>query len=39
VTETYRKEEVRSDCIRVRQHTAEKVISAPSGTLIKTGFA
>ena len=39
VTETYRKEDIRSDCIRVRTHTTEKVISAPSGTLIATQWA
>jgi len=39
VTETYRKEEIRSDCVRVRQHTAEKVISQPAGTLIGTQWA
>lgn len=39
VTETYRREDVRSDVIRVRQSTTEKVISAPSGTLIVTQFA
>lgn len=39
VTETYRSEQNRSDVIRVRQHTDEKVISAPSGTLIATSYA
>ena len=39
VTETYRSETNRSDVIRVRQHTSEKVISAPSGTLIATSYA
>ncbi len=39
VTETYRKEDIRSDCIRVRQHTDEKVISTPSGTLIGTQYS
>lgn len=39
VTETYRSEQNRSDVIRVRQHTAEKVISAPSGTLITTSYS
>jgi hypothetical protein len=39
VTETYRSEQNRSDVIRVRMHTSEKVISAPSGTLITTNFA
>ena len=37
--QTYRKEDIRSDCIRVRTHTTEKVISAPSGTLIATQWA
>lgn len=36
VTETYRAETNRSDVIRVRQHTDEKVVSAPAGTLIGT---
>jgi hypothetical protein len=39
VTETYRNEAIRCDTIRVRTHTTEKVISAPSGTLITTQFA
>jgi hypothetical protein len=39
VTETYRKEDIRSDCVRVRQHTAEKVISTPSGTLVTTSYS
>jgi hypothetical protein len=37
VTETYRSEQNRSDVIRVRTHTDEKIISSPSGTLIGTG--
>lgn len=36
VTETFRDELRRSDIIRVRTHTAEKVISKPCGTLITT---
>lgn len=36
VTETYRSEQNRSDVIRVRQHTDEKVINTPAGTLIGT---
>ena len=36
VTETYRSEQNRSDVIRVRQHTDEKIVSTPSGTLIGT---
>ncbi|EIQ01054.1 hypothetical protein OpiT1DRAFT_05618 [Opitutaceae bacterium TAV1] len=39
VTETYRKEAIRSDCIRVRSNTDEKVISKPAGTLIATQWA
>jgi len=39
VTETYRNESIRSDVIRVRTHTDEKVISTPSGTLITTNYA
>jgi hypothetical protein len=39
VTETYRKEAVRSDCIRVRSNTDEKVVSKPAGTLITTQWA
>jgi hypothetical protein len=36
--ETYRVEEKKSDCIRVFQHTDEKVVSVPAGTLIETGW-
>lgn len=39
VTETYRDELHRSDKVRVRTHTAEKVINPAAGTLITTGFA
>lgn len=39
VVETYRDEQRRSDVVRVRQHTDEKVINENSGTLIKTNFA
>lgn len=39
VTETYRDESHRSDVIRVRTHSDEKVISTPSGTLIATQWA
>jgi hypothetical protein len=39
VTETYRKEDIRSDVVRVRSNTAEKVISARSGTLVTTQYA
>ncbi|MDR1282387.1 MAG: hypothetical protein LBK99_16430 [Opitutaceae bacterium] len=38
VTETYRDEKIRSDIVRVRQHTDEKVVSQPCGTLIETGW-
>jgi len=37
--ETYRDEPRRSDVIRVRQHTDEKVINENSGTLVTTGYA
>lgn len=36
VTETYRNETRRSDMVRVRQHTTEKVIDETSGELIAT---
>jgi hypothetical protein len=39
VTETYRNEQIRSDVIRVRSNTDEKIVSARSGTLIATQFA
>lgn len=39
VTETYRDEQRRSDMVRVRQHTAEKVIDTNAGRLIQTSFA
>jgi len=39
VSETYRKEDIRSDVIRVRSNTDEKVISPRSGTLITTQYA
>jgi len=38
VVETYRDEPRRSDVIRVRQHTDEKVINENAGTLITTGY-
>lgn len=38
VTETYRDEGHRSDVVRVRTHTAEKVINPAAGTLVTTGF-
>lgn len=39
VTETYRKEDIRSDVIRVRSNLDEKVVSPRSGTLITTQYA
>ena len=39
VTETYREEAKRSDIVRVRQHTTEKVIDANCGTLIATQYS
>ena len=39
VTETYRDENRRSNVVRVRQHTDEKVINPNSGRLITTQFA
>lgn len=39
VVETYRDEPRRSDIVRVRQHTDEKVINECAGTLIGTQFA
>lgn len=39
VTETYRDDKRRSDMVRVRQHTDEKVIDPNSGRLITTNFA
>jgi hypothetical protein len=39
VTESYRDEKRRSDMVRVRQHTDEKVIDASAGTLITTQWA
>lgn len=39
VTETYRDEKRRSDMIRVRQHTAEKVIDPTCGELITTSYS
>lgn len=38
-TETYRSEDKRSNMVRVRQNTAEKVVDATSGTLITTQYA
>lgn len=39
VTETYREESKRSDIVRVRQNTAEKIIDGEAGTLIATQWA
>lgn len=39
VTETYREEQRRSDIVRVRQNTDEKVVDANSGELIITDYA
>jgi hypothetical protein len=38
-TETYRDEARRSNMVRVRQNTAEKIIDATSGTLVTTSWA
>jgi hypothetical protein len=39
VTESYRQEKIRSNMVRVRQHTQEKVIDASAGTLIATQYS
>jgi len=39
VTESYREEATRSNIVRVRQHTTEKVIDASCGTLIATQYS
>lgn len=39
VTETYRNEQRRSNMVRVRQNTTEKVIDATCGTLITTQYS
>jgi len=39
VTETYREESKRSDIVRVRQNTAEKIIDGAAGTLITTSYS
>lgn len=39
VTESYREESKRSDIVRVRQNTAEKIIDGAAGTLIATQYA
>jgi hypothetical protein len=37
-SETYREESRRSTVVRVRQHTAEKIVDSESGTMITTGW-
>lgn len=39
VTETYRDEKVRSNMVRVRQNTTEKVVDGTAGTLITTQYS
>jgi hypothetical protein len=39
VTESYRNEQRRSNMVRVRQHTIEKIVNGESGTLIATQYA
>lgn len=39
VTESYREESTRSNIVRVRQHTVEKIVDANCGTLIDTAYA
>jgi hypothetical protein len=39
VTETYRDEARRSNMVRVRQNTAEKIVDATAGTLIATQYS
>lgn len=39
VTETYREEVKRSNIVRVRQHTTEKIVDASCGTLIATQYS
>jgi hypothetical protein len=39
VTETYREEKIRSNIVRVRQHTIEKIIDSSCGTLIATQYS
>jgi hypothetical protein len=39
VTETYRDEKRRSNVVRVRQNTAEKIIDGAAGTLITTSYS
>ena len=39
VTETYREDKIRSNIVRVRQNTAEKVVDGSAGTLINPNWA
>jgi hypothetical protein len=39
VTESYRLEQRRSNMVRVRQHTIEKIVNGDSGTLIATQYS
>ena len=39
VTESYREEAIRSDVMRVRQNTAEKIIDGAAGTLLTTQYS
>jgi flagella basal body P-ring formation protein FlgA len=39
VTETYRSEPRRGDMVRVRMHSAEKIVDATAGELLTTGWA
>lgn len=39
VTESYRDEKRRSNMVRVRQHTTEKIVDATAGTLITTQYS
>lgn len=39
VTESYREEATRSNVVRVRQHTTEKIVDAQAGTLIATQYS
>jgi hypothetical protein len=39
VTETYFEDKIRSEIVRVRQHTIEKIVDGLSGELIATSFA
>jgi hypothetical protein len=39
VTETYRNETRRSNIVRVRQNTTEKIVDATQGTLITTQYS